>query len=392
LTTYDEAITWLYSRTRSGAERGPERAGALLEALGRPQDRFPAVHVVGTNGKGSVCAMLDVGLRAAGLRVGRFTSPALLDFRERIVVDGAEIPEDEVIEYVAWAKGAGFWGAFFDHAVALAFQHFARRGVDAAVVEAGVGGARDATMNLSRVSIVVITNVDLDHLETIGPTITDISRDKGGAMRPGVPAVTGAVGEALEVLREVAAQKGAPLLVLEDGDSTFAIPHAPTLRGAHQVANARLAAATLRLLGHEDSVEAAIGATWPARLEHFRLGGTTVIVDGAHNPAGTRALAASVEPGYHLVFGAMARKDWRSVLPPLQKGALSLNVVSPGEGGVAPEEIAAEQVATTHPSVGSAITAAVDEAGAGRVLVAGSLYLAGKARAWLLAAGAKPVP
>ncbi|HWG84201.1 MAG TPA: cyanophycin synthetase, partial [Deinococcales bacterium] len=230
---------------------------------------------------------------------------------------------------------------------------------------------------------------DLDHVATIGPTLEDIAREKAGVIRPGVPVVTGAYGAALEVVRSVAAARGAPLLVLEDGDPLFSLRRPPRLRGEHQVTNARLACAALRLLGYAQGADNALDASWPGRLEEFRLGGTTVIVDGAHNPAGALAAAAAVPPGYVLVFGAMARKDVLGVLGPLARGARSLHLVSPGEGGSDPRELRAAAGGSAHSSLAAALDAALADAGPGTVLVAGSLYLAGTARRELLARGAE---
>lgn len=388
---YEEALAWLFGRTRSGAARTPQRARVLLDRLGRPDERFEAVQVVGTNGKGSVAAMLDAGLRASGRRVGRFTSPHLVDFRERIAVDGVPIGPGEVAAFVERARARGFDGAFFDLTLAMAAEHFGHSGVEVAVVEAGVGGALDATSALARVSLTVLTNVSMDHIETIGPTLERIAREKAGAVRPGVPVVTGATGEALAVLREVAAERGAPVLALAGGLGGFELPAPPRMRGAHQVQNARLAARALRLLGATDDAVAASGrAVWPARLEGFRLLGRRVIVDGAHNPDGARAAAASLPAGATLVFGVMARKDVDGILVPLLERAAGAVFVNPGsELGADPGPLARRHGGRVAPDVGAALELALEAAGpGGTVAVVGSLYLAGRARALLLERGA----
>ena len=183
----NSALEWLFARTRSGAARGTERARELLELLNRPQDYFAAIHVIGTNGKGSVCAMLEAGLRSTGIRVGRFTSPHLLEFVERILVNGSQILESDVTKFVDWAKRHQFEAAFFDYVTAMAFKYFADQAVDIAVVEAGVGGAHDATMTLEHVKLTIITNVDFDHVEALGGTLERITLEKAGAIRPGIP-------------------------------------------------------------------------------------------------------------------------------------------------------------------------------------------------------------
>jgi dihydrofolate synthase / folylpolyglutamate synthase len=388
--TYSEALEWLYARTRSGLARGSERSRDLLEQFNNPQRAFRGVHVIGTNGKGSVCAMISAGLRAAGDRVGRFTSPHLLDFRERITVDGLEIPESEVVRFAQWAQRDRTEAAFFDLSVVMAFTHFARTGVEIAVVEAGVGGARDATMNLENVLLTVITNVDFDHVETIGPNLRQIALEKAGAIRAGVPVVTAARGEALEVVRAIALEQGAELHVLDSGDELFALPHKPALRGVFQLENAALAVAGLRLLGLEDQeIEAALEASWPGRMEKLELQNRAVILDGAHNPAAARALAASLKPGFALIFGAMARKDVRGVLEPLRELASEVRFVSPGALGADPHSLALEFDGTAFDDLEQALRASLESVPErGRVLVTGSLYLVAEARKLLLASGA----
>jgi dihydrofolate synthase/folylpolyglutamate synthase len=391
--TYADVIEWLYARRRTGP-RGPERARAILGRLGDPQARFDAIHVVGTNGKGSVCAMLDAGLRASGLHVGRFTSPHLTDFRERIVVNGQEIPEPVVLEFAAWAREHAQDGAFFDLTIALAFNYFANQGVDIAVVEAGVGGASDATMTLERVKLLVLTNVDFDHIETLGPSLRDIAQDKSGAIRAGVPVVTAATGEALEVIRSRAFDRQAPLYALDASNPLFALPRAPRLQGRHQIENAHLAAAALRLLGYaEASVLAALEASWPARFEVFKLEGRTVIVDGAHNPAGAQALADSLEPGFALVFGAFERKNAQAVLEPLRTLASSLAFVAPPGGQAAdPRSLALEHGGTAFDTLEGAFRHTLERTGKGGcIVVTGSLYLAGLMREHLIQLGAVAV-
>ena len=397
--TYSEALEWLYARTRAGladgSKRGPERAKSLLEQFNHPQQSFRGVHVIGTNGKGSVCAMISAGLRAAGDRVGRFTSPHLLDFRERITVDGLEIPESEVVRFVQWAQRDRTQAAFFDLSLVLAFTHFARTAVEIAVVEAGVGGARDATMNLEHVILTVITNVDFDHVETIGPNLQQIALEKAGAIRAGVPVVTAARGEALEVIRRIAFERDAELHVFtpEDAlskDKLFALPHRPALRGVFQLENAALAVAGLRLLGLEnEEIEVALKASWPGRMEKLELQNRAVILDGAHNPAAARALAASLKPGFALVFGAMARKDVRGVLEPLRELASEVRFVSPGALGADPQALALEFDGLAFEDLETALRASLESVPErGRVLVTGSLYLVAEARRLLFGFGA----
>ena len=389
--TYPQALEWLFARTRAGDERSFERSRALLRALGQPHAAFPSVHVLGTNGKGSVCAMLAAGLQRSGSRVGLFTSPHLNDFRERVMVNGLMIPEAAVLEFVSWAQGFASGAAFFDLSFVMAMRHFADQRVDWGVIEAGVGGANDASNALARVGLTVLTNVDYDHEAVIGvgpedSVLKNIALEKANAIRVGGTVVTAARGEGLEVIRRVARERGAALHELDLEQPLFSLPKAPKLRGLHQLENARVAVAALRLLGQgEAAVSAALEATWPGRLEVFRRGDQLVWLDGAHNPAGALALASSLTGRFALLFGAMERKNVPALLEPLLALSDSLHFVSPGALGTDPHALAATFSGTAHDSLESALSAALQ--GHERVLIAGSLYLVGAARARLIEAG-----
>ena len=388
---YAAALEWLFARTRAGDERSHERSRALLELLGHPESAFPSVHVLGTNGKGSVSAMVSAGLQATGSRVGLFTSPHLTDFRERIAVNGALIPEVAVLEFVDWARQTASGAAFFDLSFVMAMQHFADQRVDWGVIEAGVGGANDASNALKRVALTVLTNVDYDHEAVIGvgpedSVLKNIALEKAGAIRSCVPVLTAARGEGLAVIRRITREREATLHELNPEQALFALPRAPRLRGVHQVSNARLAVAALRLLGRdEQAVSAALEATWPGRLEVLRRGGQQVWLDGAHNPAGAMALSMSLSGRFALLFGAMERKNVPALLEPLLPLAEELHFVSPGALGADPHGLAARFGGVAHNSLETALEATL-EAG-NRVLIAGSLYLVGAARAKLIEAG-----
>ena len=389
--TYEEALAWLYARRRTG-ERGTHRVRALLARLGHPEAGFLAVHVLGTNGKGSVVAYLEAAFRAAGLAYGAYTSPHLVDFRERIRTHLGPVPREAVVRFVAWAREEAWEEppGFFDLATALAFLHFRERGVALAAVEAGVGGEKDATNALSRVALTVLTNVGEDHLEALGGTLEAVAREKAGAFRPGVPVVTGARGVGLEVARKVAEERGAPLYVLDPEDPLFALPAPPGLRGAYQEENARLAAAALRLLGLP---EAAIArglreARHPGRMERFLLKGVEVYLDGAHNPPAAEALAREFS-AYHLVFGAFPRKDVKGVLAHLLPKARSVRYARAGEGALGGEH--------GTPFCGDPWEALEDALAGARedglpVLATGSLYLVGRLRERLVAGLGEDLP
>ncbi|MEJ2665996.1 MAG: Mur ligase family protein [Deinococcales bacterium] len=345
-----------------------------MHALMRALELTPpphAVHVVGTNGKGTVTAMLDAGLRAAGARCGRFVSPHVEDFRERIMLDGEPVSRDTVRRFVAMAQS---------------LSEPRRRRLGWGVFEAGVGGARDATRAVDPVALVVLTNVSLDHVQTLGADVPSSAREKAGAFRPGVPVVTGAEGEALSVLARTAARLGCPLHVDAPGDPLFEPPRAAAADaapGRARARNARLAAAALRLLGlPEAAVARGLAAPpLPARGERFRIGGHDVVLDGAHDPAAAALLASALPPGYVLVFGALRRK----------LGAATLAALEPGAGRIIVTEAVAGEPTLRDPAgravIGDPVAAvrlALGQASAGQpVVIAGSLYLAGRVRPWL---------
>ncbi len=384
---YQTALEWLFARTRAGDVRSGLRTTALLEERGHPEQAFDTIHVIGTNGKGSTCAMLAAGLQAEGLKVGRFTSPHLEDYRERIEVGGQMIPQEAVLEFVQWAQANTIDAAFFDLTLVLALEFFHQQAVQIAVIEAGVGARHDATSSINNVQATIITNVDLDHEATIGigdyPTVLEnIAWEKAGGIRAGVPVLTAARGKALDVIRQVALEQNAPLHVLEHHNSLFALPHAPLLQGTHQLENAALAVASLRLLGYSDlAIEAALGASWAGRLETIQIGNQRFILDGAHNPAGANALAQSlVGQRFALIFAAMSRKRVPEILEPLLPLASELHFVSVHPQGVNPLELAGSYGGTSHASLENALEAVKSRED---VLIAGSLYLVGAARAWL---------
>ena len=390
---------WLFAQTRHSRERGPAPARALLGRLGRPQAHFASLRVVGTNGKGSVCAMLEAGLLAAGVRVGLFTSPHLTHFEERVRVNGHEIFPERTAQFVNWARRHAPDAAFFDLSLGLAAQVFAESGMTLAVMEAGVGGASDATQALNvqaegvqtagdgaagdssaGVRAVLLTNVALDHTATLGGSVARIAQDKARAASPGVPLLTTAEGEALEVVAAVCAELGAPIYTPASHPALFALPRPPRLAGPHQERNASLALATLRLLGHGAGTEAALDAFWPARLQRFMCAGRTVLLDGAHNPAAARALAWAVPPADVLLFGSLPRKDSAATLQELL-GAAPLRVLTrpSREPPYADLEALAAQfggVAESDAALAFRRALALTPVG-GTLLVAGSLYLAG---------------
>jgi dihydrofolate synthase/folylpolyglutamate synthase len=344
LTSYQETLEYLFARVSGGWKLGLETTRAMLDVMGNPQLAFPSFHVAGTNGKGSVVSMLDAVLRDAGLRVGRYTSPHLIDFRERICVDGVPIDESSVTRYAErWLPDVERLGAtFFEATTCMAFEHFARERVDVAVVEVGLGGRLDATNVLSPLATAV-TSIGMDHMQYLGDTIEQIAAEKAGIFKAGVPAAIGDGDAAVRArLAELARSAGASeIVVIGDdwlvddvvvsaGGTSFSITERTngrrrelrtSLVARHHATNAAVALAMLQLAGGtyaeagEDGCRALERAAIPGRFQ--RCG--NVIFDVAHNPAGIAVLcdaldAVSVPHPLACLLTVLADKDWRTMI------------------------------------------------------------------------------
>ena len=401
-------LAWLYAReARAGIELKLARVARAAARLGDPQRTAPALHVAGTNGKGSTAAMLAAVLRAGGRRVGLYTSPHLVSFRERIVVDGAPIAEAEVVEGVARLRrdldDARELTAF-EVITLLAWTTFAARRVEVQVLEVGLGGRLDAT-NVVTPVVAVVTNVGRDHEEYLGDTIAAIAAEKAGIVKPGVPVVSGASGEAAVVIAARAATLGSPLSVLgrdftiEPGPDGALVYRSSTgcidglvvaLAGRHQRANAALAVRALELAPPLAASAVAIRAglatvRWPGRLQLVRRA-PDVLLDGAHNPAGVdvpeegmRVVAAG-RP-LRVLFGVMRDKSWLLMLRSLARVATELVVTRPRQTRSAdPHEVAAAAPCPARVVADPAL-AYEDLLGRSRpddvVLATGSLFLVG---------------
>ncbi len=345
-TAYPSALAFLFGLQRHGVKLGLDAVRTLLARLGNPHGRYACLHIGGTNGKGSTAAIAAAVLEASGYRVGLYTSPHLVDFRERIRINGEPIAEDAVADLTERLRRAGDPAAlptFFEFTTALAFEAFAEAGVEVAVVEVGMGGRLDAT-NVVRPLATVITNVALDHQEHLGSTVAAIAFEKAGIVKPGTPLVTGRLcAEAAEVIGRVIAERGAPWLRFEEafrveGDPergfryegrewTFRDLTCP-LAGRHQLENAGCALAMLEAASRgglrvpaEAVVQGLRATRWEGRLEQAGER-PLLLLDGAHNPAAAEVVAAYLaryrreHPGARvvLVFGMMRDKDRRGFL------------------------------------------------------------------------------
>jgi dihydrofolate synthase/folylpolyglutamate synthase len=356
-----------------------------LELAGPPK----SILIVGTNGKGSVTAMLAAAYLASGRRVGKFLSPHVEDFSERIGVGNDAITSTEVTAFLDHVMRCAlpFKPSFFELSYAMALDHFARHNISYAFVEAGIGGTNDVTATLANVEAVVITNVGLDHVDTLGPTLEEIAHDKAGAIRPGRPVITAARGRALDVIKKTASQRGSPLFVHCSEDPLFTLPgdSADGALGTYHRQNRQLATGTLRLIGNvaESAIHAGLhSSSLPARLERFPLATCEVILDGAHNPSAAEALCSALPASYLLVFGAKAGKKAEETLTTLERGAQRTVITYATEDGQPPVHLRGERTLVPDPL--EALTQAIATCPPhGTVVVAGSFYLAGKVRPFL---------
>jgi len=409
--TYAEAVARILALRggeRAGMRPGLERIEAMLDAIGRPEQAFTIAQVGGTNGKGSISAMLAAVLQAAGRRVGLYTSPHLAHYRERIRVDGRPISEADFVDGVD-ALGTLITRldlTVFEAGTALALDHFCRERVDVAILEVGLGGRLDAT-TVGKPRVVVLGPIDYDHQHELGDTLALIATEKAAIIRSGVAFSARQDPEAEAVIIRRAAETGVPLslegrdlrvtplgftlqaqrLDLEGPD--WRIPDvACGLLGVYQPGNALLAAAAARELGADEAAIRAglYGARWPGRFQIFRRE-PLVILDGAHNPAGARALAASLRayfPGRPVTFviGVLADKDAGGILAALRPlAARVILTAATNPRAATPEALrpllpAGARVDTAR-SPQAALAMAIAEDPLGIVCVAGSLSLIG---------------
>lgn len=411
---YESSLEYLYGLEKFGSVFGLENISRLLNAIGDPHRSLRTVHVAGTNGKGSVATMISCILSAAGYRVGKYTSPHLLSFTERITVDEEEITGEEVAsltEYIrdrAHRDGSDRFYTFFDFTTALAFEYFRRKAVDIAVVETGLGGRLDST-NVIEPLAAVITNVAFDHMNELGNTIAKIAREKAGIIKKGIPLITGARGSALAVLAQRARELASPAYVLgkdfsfrKRGDRRFSYRGTGRnyddvvlgLDGDHQLSNAALALCVVESLsgagfsaGEDHVRDALAGVKWQGRLEMVREH-PLVILDGAHNLSGVRALTRFVRSRYRdrrkvLVFGVMRDKQYRRMLETI-KGCVDVAILTQPKTERALEAesmtgLARNSIVTKD--LKSALTKARQFAGdRDLILVTGSFYTIGEAK------------
>jgi dihydrofolate synthase/folylpolyglutamate synthase len=419
------SLTRLFAMRTHGIKPGLEIAEALAKSLGNPERSFAAIHVAGSNGKGSVCAMLDSILRAAGLKVGLYTSPHLVRFNERIRVNGELITDGELAELFegiepqaerVTREHGGREVTFFEFTTALAFEYFRRKRVQVSVVEVGMGGRLDAT-NIVLPALSVVTRISLDHTQYLGTTVAEIAGEKAGIIKGGRPVVCGAMSEeAATVIRETAMRRGAPLveamervsvrrvsqgfdgqkLSITGGGAEYGTVTLGLL-GRHQIENCATVVATVEALGEYSPIvipaetvrKGLAAAVWPGRLQVLSQD-PPILLDGAHNPDGARVLGVALKElckrrKVGLIWGMCEDKDALGFAKALG-GQIHRCWTVPiaTERSLSPERLARIAQTEGWETQASLLDMAMVEARdwaireGGMVCIAGSLFLAGE--------------
>ncbi|MCH2378225.1 MAG: bifunctional folylpolyglutamate synthase/dihydrofolate synthase [Pedosphaera sp.] len=390
--TYPEAINWLYELRLFGSKLGLENPRQLAAHAGNPHDQLNIIHVAGTNGKGSVCAMLESIYRRAGYKTGLFTSPHLVSFRERIQVNRELVPEADVVRLTECMQAllrhfpADQPPTFFEVVTLMALEHFAREKCDVVLLETGLGGRLDATNIVTPIAS-VITSIALDHQQHLGDTLTEIAAEKAGIIKPRIPVFsTGHQPEISEVIRNVAAQNKAPLKFVETEVDTC-------LAGKHQRLNSALAQAITRGLhsvfpiDDQAIVDGLANVQWAGRAQCFEKENQRLLIDAAHNPASAEALRDVLQENFAgqrpiLLIGMLADKNWKpfvEVIAPMADRIVCIPVSS--ERTLSPAQLAGEcrRHCSQVMEVESLLEGLETVKGDPFVILTGSIYLIGEA-------------
>ena len=382
---FSDALAYLDWLCTFGVKEGLERIRALTAELGEPQNFYRTIHVAGTNGKGSVCAMLAEMLQASGLKVGLFTSPHLESYCERIRINGENISETDFAEMILRVKACGVECTHFEALTAAAYLYFKERAVDIAVIEVGLGGLFDST-NVITPALSVITNVAPDHENILGD-LNGIARNKAGIIKPNVPCVTGATGKPLELIRATAKEKNAPLYEVTEPANVEI-----NLRGEYQKFNAAIAIKAAQVLKLDEAATATglARVQWAGRFEVVETAAGTAVIDGAHNPDGALALRRSLDASFPRgrrvwLFGVLGDKDFATMIkilfrvddlvivtPPQSERAASTDVIC---AALRERGIECTAVEDNFAAVARLMTSGGDVK-----IIAGSLYLIGAVR------------
>jgi dihydrofolate synthase / folylpolyglutamate synthase len=400
-------LPWLFSLEQFGIKFGLENISAIVARLGHPERAFRSVHIAGTNGKGSVTAMVDAALRAAGIRSARYTSPHLINLSERFVIDGRPVDAAvlaaatadvrAVVEQLRADHTLEVQPTFFEVTTALGFELFRRAAVEIAVLEVGLGGRLDATNVVAPPGLVAtaITSIAFEHQAYLGTTLREIALEKAGIIKPGIPVVIGPMDHEAEMaIEEVAARRGASVIRASAPDCRGM---RVGLAGVHQRSNAAVALRLLQQLASRgiavpaQAVETGLAnPEWPCRLEVLRFAdGRELLLDAAHNPAGAASLASYLEaedaPRRPLVFAAMRDKDVAGMFTALLPQVAALIVTRASNARSTDPGILAQQARALAPILPIVIAPDLGEALeaawriAPRIVVAGSIFLLGDA-------------
>ena len=411
---YERQLRWIEGLQVHGIKLGLRNIESLLHRMGDPQNTYRTIHVAGSDGKGSACAIAASILRASGFKVGLYTSPHIVRFNERISVNGEDISDDDLARTAARVRHftddmleSDIVCTQFEVITAMAFDYFRTRGVDIAVIEVGMGGRFDAT-NVIVPDVSIINNISLEHREYLGDTLEKIAFEKAGIIKEGVPAVTLNLEPALSVIRKIAEEKHSPFISVEPGDIEVirSLPSGPVFRfrgreytagipGRNTAKNASLAIAALGTLPDyaeriEDHVDEGVRSVrWPCRLQDIGRG---ILADVTHTAAGSAGLASDVSEIYGravLVLGVLNDKDAESICRNLSAVASAVIVTAPACPRAKPAEETFRIMKAFFPdaelsdSVASALDRALELRKEGEtVLVTGSFYMAEEALAW----------
>jgi dihydrofolate synthase / folylpolyglutamate synthase len=390
-TSYSTAVEWLFSTQAKGVKLGLENVCQLLDRLGNPQRRLRFIHVAGTNGKGSVCAMLDSILREAGYRTGLYTSPHLVRLNERIQVQGIPIDDESVVEGIEQIKGLfeeEHHPTFFEIMTAMAFDHFRRCDAEIVILETGLGGRMDAT-NVVTPLVSVLTSIDLDHQKWLGNTLAEIAFEKAGIIKSGVPVVSiSQLPEVRTVITNVAQRKSSRLMYVDSplNDVVLGLP------GSHQRLNAAVAVTALQtasLKVNPSAVRQGLQrAFWPGRFQRIS---DRIILDGAHNTAASRRLVQTWREHFGpeqpiVIFGGLRDKDLSTMTAELTRIARHFLIVPVNSPRTAsPYFIRDALPAGVAYTVCESVQEALDRADHldAKILITGSLFLVGQVMAML---------
>ncbi len=413
--TKEDFLDWLYGLSVHGIKLGLNNVTELLKRLDDPQKCFKSIHVAGTDGKGSICATMTSMLIESGVRTGRFISPHILNFNERISVDGIQITDEELADMAALTvyhvngmAEDGILCTFFEVTTAIAFLYFQIKGVEYAVIEVGMGGRFDAT-NVIIPEVCIISNVSLEHTEYLGDTIEKIAFEKAGIIKPGVPCVTINSDPVLSVIKKIAGENNAPLTCIDTNDvevisllqngTEFTYKdegYFVSIPGRCQVNNASVAIeaiSKISIFGYKCRCKIKTGlknVNWPCRMQ--RVPGTPFIVDVSHTFAGSSCLCSDIKEIYGkvlLVFGILDDKDVEHICIKLSEIATKAIVTRPDTIRAATPKKVVEaiskhmDVVAVTDNVSDALDIALKIRGDDLILVTGSLYMAGDALKWL---------